>query len=136
MENVGIYVGTTPETIKSTEEAIIAILGARADEKTKRVALEVLRHASGSPSDISINNCSIEMPQSSPKVDPLYSDWHSDDDDASHGFGPDDEPENRHELYSLVRDAMIDLGVDQTADFERIVVQVADQLFPFDYGDS
>ena len=61
MDNVGIYLGTTPDSIKASQEAIMAILEARTDEKTKRAALKTLQSVSGSPSGNSISNCHIIM---------------------------------------------------------------------------
>jgi len=63
MESVGIYVGTSPDTIRNTGNAIMDILQCpHTDEKTKQIALKTMGSIGGSPSGNSISNCHISMP--------------------------------------------------------------------------
>ncbi len=64
----GIYVGApSAESIKSATTAILAILDARADEKTKRIALRCLKANVTSPHHCNFSDISISMPTN--KVD-------------------------------------------------------------------
>lgn len=68
MDSVGIYVGTSPDTIRNTGNAIMDILQCpHTDEKTKQIALKTMASVGGSPSGNSISNCHIQMPPPEPQ---------------------------------------------------------------------
>ena len=60
MNNVGIYVGTVPETVVEVKKSIMEILNARCDQETMRAALAILG-VSVSSGNTSINNCNLDM---------------------------------------------------------------------------
>ena len=71
MDNVGIYVGTAPKTVKAAHKAIIKILtSSNTDEKTKQIALKALSTIAGPPNGASISNTNINMEYCEPEPEP------------------------------------------------------------------
>lgn len=59
-EKIGIKIGHDPETVSATKDAVMAILEARADQKTIRAALKAFSE-SLSISNLTVSGCNLNM---------------------------------------------------------------------------
>lgn len=75
-QNVGIYVGTSPQTIKEVTDSILKVLNTSAGDAVKLGALEALIKTTAAP-NANLSNVHIEMPtakEATPEDDDYYLD--------------------------------------------------------------
>jgi len=75
MDNVGVYIGTSPGTVEAAHKSILEILTSpHTDERTKRVALKALSAIAGPPvgATVTNSNFTIKYLEPEPEDDQEY----------------------------------------------------------------